>query len=66
MSVGGLTSVNDYETKIKTAVSAVAVLLKSKNQAINVGIVLDPDLSGHNKSVTKSHFNHFKSVTRIR
>ncbi len=55
------------EKALKVHAHLNSLPLKSKNQARNLGVILDSDLnfSSHIKTITKSAFYHLKNIGRI-
>lgn len=56
------------EERLKVSTQLQMVMLKTTNQARNLGVVMDSDLNfnSHIKTVTKSAYYHLKNISRIK
>ena len=56
------------ENWLQVTTELQSINLKTTNQARNLGVVMDSDLNleKHIKAVTKSAYNHFKNITRLK
>ena len=56
------------EERLKVSTQLQSVMLKTTNQARNLGVVMDSDLNFniHIKTITKSAYYHLKNISRIK
>ena len=56
------------EEQLKVSTQRQSVMLKTTNQARNLGVVMDSDLNfnSHIKTITKSAYYHLKNISRIK
>ena len=56
------------EERLKVSTQLQSIMLKTTNQARNLGVVMDSDLNfnSHIKTITKSAYYHLKNISRIK
>lgn len=56
------------EERLKVSAQLQSAMLKTSNQARNLGVVMDSDMnfSSHIKQITKSAYYHLKNISRIK
>ena len=56
------------DEQLKVSAQLKSVMLESRHQARNLGVVIDSDLNfkKHIKSITKSAYYHLKNISRIK
>ena len=56
------------DERLRVSTQLQSVMLKTSNQARNLGVIIDSDLNfnSHIKTITKSAYYHLKNISRIK